>query len=435
VRVTDLAPSTTYTFSVHGRDARGNLSEQAATHTTVTRTPGVYVQENRHPGRARVTSRAPRSGGDPLDSALAVNPADGRVHLAYLVRNSPDPSDYFGPADVFYATRLPTGRWSSATRIASGPVGDVTLSRRATGTLALSWRDGTRGGCWRTKRPGSTWSLATCRTLPQGTRQVVLDRFNRLHIIEDRITGPSGERGLWYRSNAAGRWTGQRVLGAGNLISRLTIDPVTDQVVLVVGRQVTYPKWRIEVARKSAKSSRLGRLSTWAMSSQQEMLLPTSVTSYGGRVTIGLRRARPGGFEPRESYGAPRVVTGTNAGDVTRVTAAMGTSAADSQLVVAAESRNRVLLAWARRGAAVDDAAAGIWVSRGVLSNGRWSFTPPSQRTRSAFDALTPRAEIVTWVPSVLASDGRGSIYLAFRRMASDEERAHNAPPLPVVQP
>jgi hypothetical protein len=35
----------------------------------------------------------------------------------------------------------------------------------------------------------------------------------------------------------------------------------------------------------------------------------------------------------------------------------------------------------------------------------------------------------------VLASDGRGSIYLAFRRMASDEERAHNAPPLPAVQP
>ena len=407
VHVTGLSPNTVYTFSVQGRDARGNVSERVEPHTTVTRSPGSYVQENRRASRGPVTSAAPQTAiypsdpsvinTAPVDSSIAVDPATGRVHLAYLAGEAK------ATDKLLYTSRLPDGDWEAPTLLARTYfMSSLVRSRR--GTLVASWDN-----CWRVKRVGRAWGAPTCLR-GMGDLTALIDRNDRLHILTRSASG------LHYRTNALGRWTTSRVVGDEHIRQWIDIDPVTDRIVLVLAGETTYPKWRVQVATKTARSARFGRLHTRASGAGQTKLMPTSVTAYNGRITVGAQLLNR--FD-KYRYGAPRVMTGGSAATLGAPVAVPGTTLQDGSFLVSAASKNRVLFAWTHRGAdtripdkSVTDPASGVWATRAARVNGRWVFEKATQRTTNAFDEVMD-----------LASDTKGATYVNFRRIANDQHR------------
>jgi hypothetical protein len=197
-------------------------------------------------------------------------------------------------------------------------------------------------------------------------------------------------RELRYASDASGTWKWQRLAVVDNSATvEFTYDVATDSLVLVLGNPGG--RYRLHVATTPTRSATFGRLLVRYEAPATRAIVPTSVASYGGRITIAARRVN---LVSQNPWGSPVLLTGSSAatvGSVTSIPASRSTDSGDSHLgdagpIVFAASRSRVLVAWTHGGFRTND--QGIWTSWRTYGAGVASTSRPLRRTRSAYDAL-----------------------------------------------
>lgn len=377
-----LATGKPYTFRITGHDATGE--SEPAFITVAARRSGTYVRN-----------------GDSLERfpwfsfpQLAVTASDRRWHAIF-------PGLLSGKQHgTFYTSRGKRG-WTKPQRVAGSL--DSVFAANDAGALAVIWTaEGATIPRYRLKRSGASRFTAR-RTIPHATVRdhvggAALDRRGRLHVLLSR------DGTLLYVSNGSGSWRDQAITSRFpcdlsayfQFCTRpafLAYDSVSDRIV------VAAPSTNgVAIATGRASAKTLGPLHPVAAANKRH-LIATGLTSRANRVTLGLQ-SHPGRF-PSEARGPLYVSTN---GQLVRVP---GTTANDWGLLVAAKSRDRVLLAWRRRSPIWDRSQQGIWTAVSVRDKrtGRWSIRNIRHRSPSHYDSL-----------SSLAVTAAGRPLIAFKR-------------------
>lgn len=208
----------------------------------------------------------------------------------------------------------------------------------------------------------------------------------------------------------------------------MTYDSVTDRIVVVehhtemrtvAGTSTEYGV--VRVADKPAAAKAFGPVGEIAATpTSRYRMLPMSVTSRGGQITVALRRLPPFGRTPHS--GALYVMTGDSPASVGQLARVPSSGVRDlgpendymappvTGFIVTAVSRNQVIVAWQRDRVGEpswDSRRQGIWTRRRVRDpkTGVWRFRPGRHVTTSAYDVLDS-----------LAVDRHGAAVVGFHR-------------------
>jgi hypothetical protein len=412
-----LAPNTRYTFAIRTHYADGLVSAPDV-RTAMTRSVAGYVTDNNRATHAWRESAMPGSGVGA--AALAVAPSG--VANGLFVRTSSATSSW-----VYYATRRPGAGWSSAVRLGwAGPARDrpLFLSLGPKGRLVAAWTVSSAHGDYVVfrVRPSGTARWGSTRQIATGSALVGLAQDNRggLHLLT------SARHLLTYRTNVTGSWTAQNVPKArpySTLSGAIAFDPVTNRVTVAYSDASPTGTTVVRVGSAAANVRGVGTyyrrasFTTPTTGTQLSVAAVTGVTSYGGRITVGVRRA--GATRAAGSY----VMTGTAAYNVGGLTRIAGTTALDGspwmspQLaayggpVVAAVSATRVVIAFTRLSPTWQSRGQGVFVLTRVYNptTHRWTFTGASQTSASPYDR-----------PVSIARDRSGHLYIAYFRSAHE---------------
>jgi hypothetical protein len=299
---------------------------------------------------------------------------------------------------TFYSTRGEAG-WTTPEPLTTSS--DSLLSGNA-GTLAVVWNTGSYRARYRLRASGAS-GFGARRTVPHRSPRdnvdaAALDRRGHLHLLIDRYPGIVHKARLLYVSNASGHWPEQRLTSIPCEYPcylrppRLSYDSVTDRLVAVDQYK------DLEIATKRASAKRFGAFHR-VRAANKLHLFATGLTSRGGRVTLGLEAhfTPATGASPAKGAGPLYVMTGG------RLIKVPGTSATDSNLLVAASSPTRVQLAWQRTSASWDLSQQGIWSAESIRDpkTGRWSIQNMRHRTSSHYDRLTSLTATATGQPLI----------------------------------
>jgi hypothetical protein len=196
----------------------------------------------------------------------------------------------------------------------AGRVGLPVLSARSQQPLrclrwrvaaASRWRDGVRAG-------------AANGVLHRGGRARC--RRPRPHAsapLAERPLDSYPQGQLVYRTNATGTWTEQTLPGATCVLSMpgrcysafLAYNRTTDRLVVVEAHTRAGAR-TVRTAAKAAAAQDFGPLRDLASTRGDQRLLPTSVTSRGGQITVGFRRLGPNATQRRATREGLFVMTG-----------------------------------------------------------------------------------------------------------------------------
>lgn len=415
-RVTRLVPDAPYTFAIRGVDADGDVSEWAL-RTAATSVSGIYLVDNANPKGVWRSSPVPWVQNNAA-LELALEPG-GTAHVAGLSNKPWEPEGYQvrAPGRPWRQDPLPT----DLHRLPPNPTDEQLMlaeqtqlsASRTSSEYAL-----TDGWCVHV-RGAAGWRRAGClreyvspederlNGYPVEVLGLEVDKRGAVHAVFEE-EAESGARSLHYASNASGKWLLRpiSVSGYGRRAStHLTYDPAADRLVLVVGNSVADTdaddRYQLRVTSKSANAPTFDPFSTRYDARESRAVVPTSVASYGGRITIAAVRHNRSGSG--DDWGSPVLLTGTSAATVGGMTAVPGAGGADYSILVVAQSRDRVLVGWSNEN--FGD-AQGIWTAwRTFPAGGAPSFSVPQRLTRSASDQLAD-----------MAVDAGGHPHLLFER-------------------
>jgi len=407
-----LEPNTLYTFAARTRYADGSIS-QPTVRTAMTRTVGLYLADNNRNNHAWSVSVRPTNGVE-----MAAQTA-GRLGFSYVVFAQAHPTQ---SSSVLFSSRGPGRSWTGPVTLGKAELGTpVFVSRTADGTLVAAWTTpysvtngvGVAGGPTYRVRPAGSSRWGAAHTTARGSllESLTMDSRKHLHLL----TGPSPYVTLNYQTNTTGRWTTQRLpmtTGIALPVGALAIDPVTSRLVVAYGTTVG-PTSTLRVASKLPSARSFTSIYTRRMVRTAGMYVAAiSITSYSGRITVGVRQAGQG------STGGLYVMSGTapwNVGWFTRIAA---TTPADGKFlygnlspVVNAVSTTVVAIAFARTSSAWLRNDQGIFLTKRVYNTAthKWTFTSPSQRSASPYDR-----------PFGVARDIAGHYYLGYFRSPCD---------------
>jgi hypothetical protein len=371
-----------YTFRITGHDASGE--SEPGIITAAARDAGSFVLDGDSSEKLART-------GENDTAQLAVTARDRRWHVIFTRSLRHD----YG---TFYSTRA-AGGWTTPELITTSS--DSLLAFNA-GTLAVMWDGGFYHTRYRLRAPGAS-TFAVRRTVPRRSYRdrvdaAALDRRGHLHMLFDRYPGIVHKARLLYVSNSSGRWREQRLTSTPCQYPcylrppRLAYDSVTDRLVALD----QYKDLRI--ATKRASADRFGAFHA-VRAANKLHLFATGLTSRSGRVTLGLESHFKPETQaaPAEENGPLYVMTGS------QLIKVPGTTASDSNLLVAASSPARVQLAWQRTSASWDPSEQGTWTAESVRNpiTGRWSIQNMRHRTSSHYDRLTSLAVTATGQPLI----------------------------------
>jgi hypothetical protein len=379
---TGLVTDAPYTFRITGHDASGESE------------PGIITAAARDAGSFVLygdSSEKLARTGENDTAQLAVTARDRRWHAIFTRSLRYD----YG---TFYSTRAASG-WTTPELITTSS--DSLLASYA-GTLAVAWNGGFYRARYRLRASGAS-SFGVRRTVPRRSYRddvdaAALDRYGHLHLLFDRYPGIVHKARLLYVSKASGHWREQRLASIPCEYPcylrppRLTYDSVTDRLVAVD----QYKDIKIATKRASAESFGAFRR---VRAANKLHLFATGLTSRNGRVTLGLESHFKPATQaaPAEESGPLYVMTGR------QLIKVPSTSASDSNLLVAASSPARVLLAWQRASASWDPSQQGLWTAESVRDpeTGRWSIGSIQHRTASHYDRLTSLTVTATGDPLI----------------------------------
>jgi hypothetical protein len=394
---TGLVTEEPYTIRITGHDATGDSAP--ALITVAARESGAFVLDG--PSREKF----PWDIGDER-LQLAVTAKDRRWHAIFpMAQKTPEGSFL----SMFYSRRAKRG-WTKPEFLTTSLAATIASSAR---TVAVSWSDELARYRPRYRFRGPHAShFAARRTVPGAARRdtlgaSALDRRGHLHAL---TYGGRTDGGAEYRSNASGKWREQVIPAAWACTTApfydrclraplLAYDVVTDRVVVVAQGGES----NLRVATKRASAKKLGALRPLTVANRRH-LKATSLTSRADRITLGLA-ANEDVFQQREV--GPFYVWAS--GQLVRLP---GTTANDSNLRVAARSRDRVELAWQRGSPTWDRSQQGIWTAESVRSKktGRWSIRNIHHRTDSHYDLLRSLAVTAAGRPLIAYTRIRGPV-------------------------
>jgi hypothetical protein len=394
VRVTELRRDAPYTFAVRGRDREGHLSPWSEPLTTAARRPGLSLLDNSSFGGRWHAATVPGSRDARDGAPLAASARMSRAHVGFTV-SAPGARDEAqgarhvvrGPNGNWRAAALPAA-WLSLEHLVLGP--DGTLAGTALVGPSLNT-------CLVRRAPRQHWAVRRC--LPAGWFEgVVVDARGRLHVLYTVYDFDHGSEAEFYATDARGRWVASELPAAPGQQSggSLAFDTASNYVVMVSDGTRS-----VRVAWKRPRDVSFGPARRWPKPSGMGSFVPTSVASYGNRVTIGGLASLTCCADYR-----PYLLTGTRRGSRTSVFPITDVAVGNSGPLVAAPSRRTVIVGWRQAPASWNTRRQGIWSSQLRQDRrGHWSLTKAQQRTQSAFD----------WLQSV-STGAAGRAYFLVRR-------------------
>jgi hypothetical protein len=388
-----LTPGVPYSFAVRTINSIGEVGPWAS-YTAATRVRGAYLVDTAGPRGSRRTSNVPApsisDGG-----SLAVE-ADGTAHTAVFesfARAGTTVHGARGPSSAWRRESLPSDLRSRSLLVAS---------RTAPGVLAVTdrWcvrvrsRSGvwTKVGCMQEPDPESTDLQERVDAQHEGADVygLELDRRGAVHVVyrEDPFAGDSSF--LMYGTNTSGKWTTRRVSEfTGYGTAALAYDPITDRLVLVTGdAYANNRRHRVRVTSKAPRAVNFDAFSTRYDAPGTRALQPTSIASFGGRITIAARRwtFHADRSKPSSFWGSHVLLTGTSPSTVGGMTPIPGTIPGEGSLGVYAQSRTRVLVGWSHT--KFNANAQGAWSAWRTYGSGGPTWTPSVRESNSAYDEL-----------------------------------------------
>lgn len=118
--------------------------------------------------------------------------------------------------------------------------------------------------------------------------------------------------------------------------------------------------YQIRVTAKAARASAFDTMSTRYTAPESRAVVPTSVASFGGRITIAAQR-RELPFYPTPAWGPAVLLTGSSPSNVGGMTDIPGSRATDSPPMLYARSKTEVLVGWNHVGFSTNE--QGIWTA------------------------------------------------------------------------
>ena len=406
LRLTGLIPDVPYTFVARGVDAEGNGSPWTPPRTFAVGTHGTFLLDNSGPPGARwLTSRVPGASPD-VRASLAPEPG-GLVHVSNDAPTLPRRVNQVrGPGGAWRRGALPAGALGLR----------LSASRSADGVIAA-----TNAGCVYLESRGR-WGKVGCLVVPpQGTgrtwgaTQVLdaeLDKRGAVHVVftgyEHGGLPEKQRRVLLYGSNASGTWTIRKIRDVEfNTATALTYDPVIDELVLAVGAPDHTGHYRLGVTSKPARAIGFAPLPTRFDVPADHALVPSSIASYGGRITIAVRRLvidriTDYTYVPAKAWGPAALLTGSRPGNVGGLSDLPGGARVTGPLLFAT-SKTEVLVGWNHIGFSINE--QGIWTARRSYQPAGAITSRRVRQTRSAYDVL-----------DALSVDRSGHVYILYRR-------------------
>ncbi len=393
-RFSNLVPHAAYTFAIRGVDADGDTTPWDLD-VGAGATPGIYVGVAERGAAARVRRLpVPRGSKDPL---FAVEP-NGTAHVGV-----DDGDEDTGPTS--YGV-VPVG---AAWRSAGLPAG-VTVDREAGVSVATSPTKSSvvamsDDECiyMRGSRPWDSVECIDTYESPYGPDRnvlgLVLDRRNKVHVVW--LAEDGGRTVLRYGTNAAGAWTTRDVTSHSVFgVADLTYDRVTDRLVLVTGDfNEKMTRYRLRIASKSSRAAAFEPSATTSDADSSRAIVPRSVASHGGRITVAASRINYK-TDGRTEWGTPVLLSGMTPASVGGMTSITGASPYSEVRVVATPS-GEVLVGYANPWF---DPRQGIWtLTRNYSAKPTWGKA--TRHTPSGYDHLKG-----------LALDAAGRLHLLFER-------------------
>lgn len=406
LRMSGLVPDALYVVAIRGVAADGTTSRWRhsgeATHVS-----GVYLSTG--PGGAAGREvRLPEDRDHPRQT-LAVEP-NGTSHIGIdegpVVFQSSDTAAMYGVVPAGGAWRggvLPTAIGSTTYPLT------FATSRTKSGVVAV-----TDGACVWLRSGASGWKEVSCLDsadgeddyFPSGFTEVSglqVDRHDKVHAVWVAI-GAGGADSFRYGTNASGKWKTSDVSpvsGAG--VAHLAYDPATDRVVLATGDwYAKRTRYQLRITSKSATATAFDPFVVRSNTATTRAIVPTSIASYGGQITVAASRSSTG--TPYEGeWGTPVLLSGKTPATVGAMTAIPGALADEvADMLVVAVSKNRVVVAV---GNEKFGPAQGIWTTTREYAGNVGTWSKSIRRTPSAYDRL-----------SAMSVDPAGQAYILFWR-------------------
>ncbi len=385
--------------------AEGNTSSWTTPNTLAATINGTYLRDNATAKGLWRTSAIPRSSANDAPS-FALEPG-GTVH-AFTGQQSFQGRGHavLRPGAAWTTDTLPRGLYRLA----------VAASRTADGVIAAANEQ-----CVHIRVARGGWRTVGCLTVPPqpsgrpwGATRVrgpVIDRRGAVHVVftgYERHLAPDLPRvdAVFHATNAGGTWRIRKVSDIHLFGTTLVAaDPVTGELVLVIGEPDGQGGYRVRVAKKSARVANFGPLSTrYSVDDKDRAIVPTSVASFGGRITIAAQRIDVGDYGYDNTPWGPAVLlTGSNAANVGGLAEIPGARTSDAAPMLYARSKTEVLVGWNHVGFSTNE--QGIWTAWRTYGPDGATTSRPTRRTRSAYDRLNG-----------IGIDRRGNVYLLYRR-------------------